>query len=259
MKIISFGVCFLIMAWLGSANAQGIFRSSTPFGKGGYWELGSISMVQPRNSGTFYSSTRNWGSDVLRTDLLRESSFVQRSYLRWNTLLSERWILYGMADVSIQRFEYGSRDYFTDGTLYRIDRFNDNGPSRSLQQSLSLGAVYLHPIQERLSVRAGGGMGLMMGMFEEGLPLVSNAFSLIPNWTASVRLTGSVEAGIDYQLSKQKHRAHLLVSYVLHHAFANNDQILNHFLPTHHGLQIGFRFGIPAAKKAQTRSDILGF
>lgn len=259
MKAITYCLCLLFAVSFGNSRAQGIINGDPIFGNGSFWELGFTSLANPLSDRAFYSTTRNTGLSPTRTELTRQSSFMQRSYFRVNTALSKQWLLYFMGDVAIHQYTFGSREYFSDGSLFRLNQYVDNGPSTSFQQSLSIGTIYQRPMNEKMKWRVGGGMGLMMGIFEEEIPWENTGFSLLPSLIGSVRLIGNVETGIDFQLSEQPNRVHLIVSSVLHHAFLHDPTILNHHLSTHVGLQVGLRFGFQSKNQVQRRSDILGF
>lgn len=259
MKAITFWLSMLCLVPFGNSQAQGLFLGSPIYGRGGFWELGTMTLVQPMNSGTFYTTNRpTGGNNFLRTELNRQNGWMQRAYVRSNTALNQHWLLYAMYDVAYHHYDYGSREYFSDGTLYRINEFTGNNPSRSFQQAITFGAIYQKPINERLRWRLGGGAGILMGIFEEEMPWLTSSF-LLPNLTGSVRLATQWEAGIDWQLSEKHNNLSLIAGYVFHHAFAHNENIINHHLATHHGLQLGFRFGVKTKKLAQRRSDVIGY
>lgn len=259
MKAITFWLSLLCLVPFGSSKAQGLFHGSPIYGRGGFWEMGTMTLVQPVNTGTFYSTNRpTGGNNFIRTELNRRNSWMQRAYVRSNTALNPNWLLYAMYDVAYQSYNYGSREYFSDGSLYRVDRYTGNDPSRSVQQAVTFGLIYQKPVNERLHWRVGGGAGILMGIFEEEMPWLSSGF-VTPNFTGSVRLSTQWEAGIDWRLSEKNNNLSLIAGYVFHHAFANDENIVTHHLGTHHGLQVGLRFGLKTKKKAERRFDIIGY
>lgn len=258
MKAITYGLCFLFVVSFGSSKAQGLQAGALRTLNKTSWEVGLMSLVPTQRSGIFYSTVVNTPAGPMRTELHRDGGFMHRSYVRSNTSLNQNWMLYFMGDVALQLYRYSSREYYSDGSFRRANYYASGDPSGSTQMGLSMGTIYQRPVSDLLKIRAGGGLGVILGFPEEPMPWLSEGLATI-GIAASLRMTAMLEAGIDYQLSKVPNRAHLLVSYALHHAFANDESIVNHLLPTHHGLQMGFRFGFYTKKPAERRSDVMGF
>lgn len=259
MKTITFCLTLLCLVPFGSSKAREHFSGSPIFGRGSYWELGSTTLVQTFNTGLLYSTNRlTAGNNLIKTELHRQDSWMQRAYIRNFTAINENWSLYAMYDVAQLSYTYTSREYFSDGNVYQVNRYTGNNPSRSVQQSLLLGGMYKHPLNERLSWRIGGGAGMLMGIFEEEMPWLNVGFTL-GNWTSSFRLATQWEAGIDWQLSKKHNNLSLTAGYVFHHAFANNENIIPHHLATHHGFQLGFRFRFKSSQPALRRSEAIKY
>jgi len=259
MKVFTIWLSSMFLLAFGSIAAKGRPSDSPQLSRGGFWEFSTMSLVQPLNAATFYSTNRGAGGvNSIRTELYRQNGWMQRASVRGGFHLNQNWQIYGMYDVAYLSYNYGSREFFSDGSLYRIDRYTGNDPSRSIQQAASMGVIYQQPINERLKWRVGGGAGVLMGIFEEEIPWLNSSL-LGPNFTGSFRLATQWEAGIDWRFLKKHKQVSLLAGYVMHYAFLSNEQIVNHHLPFHHGLQLGIRYDLKRKQATQRRSDLLGF
>ncbi len=256
MKALFTSLCLLIGLQASVVHAQGWLRGDPTFRNGGYWEFGYQHQFGLGNQAPFYIGNHQpWYAPPIRTEFISTRSEVQRIYFRNTVKLDENWFTFFQMDMGLHSFGFGSREYAPDGSIFRLDHYA-SALEQYIQMGMQLGVLYKKPLHSRLFWRAGAHGGMMMSLFEKSWDPQS---LFLDGFNGSVRPALGLEAALEWQITPKHNNLYLIGGYAFNHAFKVEPEIISQGLATHHGFQAGLRIGLKSRKKAERRSDIIGF